>query len=1069
MKAIIISLFILIGNSLFAQAGRFDSTFGSSGQFVLPPTVYQYNSGLISAEAIQPDGKILLAGYNNVYRLNNVGTLDSSFGTNGHIAISFAGASSVSLKKIAVQPNGKIVITGTISYPATNYIDSLNTYNDADIAVVRLNANGSYDLSFNSVGFKIIDLILLTHATGQTNHSNDQAGGLSIRSNGKILVGGQTFNNTNSPGGDWDATLVQLNSNGSFDTNFNKDGIQILKKKGTNEFITGIALQPDGKTVMAGYINSGGTSTSDILTIRVNTNGSLDNAFKTKGYIVTDVSNASDDHASSVILQPDGKILIGGTSITLDGSTNAVLIRLNSNGQFDNSFGANGISAIVVSYDNPVTDMALQSDNKIIQISSSFTLFRYNTNGSLDTTFGTNGANKVSFTVPPASQYGGGYAVAVAGDGRIVAAGNTNIRVDKYTSGTTEAVVRLLPNANNGSVKAPKDTTASLQGNCVKQVNNIDPILSGSISLSDIKYYRYNQQQSYSYTFGSVYTYTFIDSGSGSASGKTFLPGTTTRVIYVFRLDPSQQAAFDVTITGGTPATALDFDGIDDRVELPAFASASFPSASHLYTLEAWVKVRGYNKNGGSVIFSAQQGSDSGVYAGINENGYINTYHPNTGLVTSGYQVPLNTWTHIAFVQSPNSLSLFVNGSFVQTLLSSPHYQVKTANKAYIGAYTNNGTTFTRQFNGQIDNMRMWTTALCETQIQSLLNKNLDNAGGVPGNLITEYSFNNAGTIAGCVNTGDTLLTDARGTFIGYLKNFFLQGPSSNWVDGSGPATEEETSLPALTLSVDITNTNGYRFNSEIQITCDSGTCGAYAYFTPVISNLCNTPVNISYTFPSGTYLPTSGTEYADTVTVADSLGNVATYPFTIGVFEYQAPQLVTKDTSIMLNQNGTVVVAPKWVISSVSDNCTPTKDIVLAVTPNHFNTKSIGANTVTVTARDLTGNIATQKATVTILPYSSSAGKNLIVNSRKSLQTEFTVIISPNPSKSDFNIQVKSSNLEDKITIRVTDEVGRMMDILSNVNVNEVKKIGAGYKVGIYFAEIIQGTHRKIIKLVRI
>lgn len=163
-------------------------------------------------------------------------------------------------------------------------------------------------------------------------------------------------------------------------------------------------IQANGKIVVLG-INMAGMS----IIIRYNTNGTIDTTFGTNG-IVTDNTGIS---ASDVILQPDGKIIIGGVDALFE---NFQLIRYNSNGTIDASFGINGV---VTGPSGVGNSMALQIDGKIILVGTNnntglFEVVRYNPNGSIDIVF-ESGPDQFALDV------------AIQDDGKIIVAGNSSV------------------------------------------------------------------------------------------------------------------------------------------------------------------------------------------------------------------------------------------------------------------------------------------------------------------------------------------------------------------------------------------------------------------------------------------------------------------------------------------------------------------------------------------------------------------------------------------------------------------------------------------------------------------
>lgn len=263
--------------------GSIDPTFNSA-EAAVTGTANPLDTGGANVRtiAIQSDGKILLAGFIGAYagiphpgivRLLADGTLDASFAA---ISLQFADGSIEHglWAKPAIQPDGKILIAG----------DFTGVNGTPDPGVARLNSNGTLDATFNPAGF--------------TRFSpNRHIRGVVIQADGKIIIGGE-FNVT---GGAQDVPLVRLNSDGSLDQSY------VFPGGGLSFFgaIHDLVLQPDGKPIAAG--NS---------IYRLNTDGSLDSTFTIP--VLIDSSPSAFPGVFTLNLQPDGRILVGGTFSDVD-------------------------------------------------------------------------------------------------------------------------------------------------------------------------------------------------------------------------------------------------------------------------------------------------------------------------------------------------------------------------------------------------------------------------------------------------------------------------------------------------------------------------------------------------------------------------------------------------------------------------------------------------------------------------------------------------------------------------------------------------------------------------------
>jgi uncharacterized delta-60 repeat protein len=336
--------------------GSLDTTFGTDGIV---------SAALIATRAadvaIQADGKIVVtyADY-TVTRYNSDASLDTSFGDGGTAAtVLDYGASSV-----LIQADGKIVVSGS------------------DFALARYDSNGNLDPSFG-VGGKV--------NTG----FGGQGSGLVGQPDGKLIVAGDIF-----AGGHTSFAVARYNTDGSLDASFGTGGEVSTSFGSTNNGANSVTLQADGKIVAAGASDN----SENLALVRYNVDGSLDASFGSGGMVTTSVPNGSGSAAESVKIQPDGKILVAGYSFVLGSNTDFVLVRYNSDGSLDSSFGTGGkVETELGSIADAANSLVLLPDGKILVVGTTgdrpvgsagdqpgldFALARYNSDGSLDTSFG---------------------------------------------------------------------------------------------------------------------------------------------------------------------------------------------------------------------------------------------------------------------------------------------------------------------------------------------------------------------------------------------------------------------------------------------------------------------------------------------------------------------------------------------------------------------------------------------------------------------------------------------------------------------------------------------------------
>lgn len=331
------------------------------------------------------------------------GKLDSTFGVDGRVVVSPGSGNNVA-QGVAVQADGRIV---TVGY---GYDGTFNNF-----AVTRVNPNGSLDSTFNGTGISMTPV----------GPRDAESYGVAIQSDGKIIVVGASFNGVNS-----DLAIVRFNTNGTLDGTFGTNGQTIIDVAGANDLARSVAIQTDGKIVVAG--NSFVGSNSDVVVIRLETNGLLDTDFDGnsgigQGIVTTQVGTGN-DFGYAVRIQPNGRILVSGYySAPL--STDSFVLRYNVDGVLDTTFSEDGRGTYGFS-PNDVDEalaMALQPDGRIVIAGcirgngrlNDYLIARLNTDGSTDATFGAAGFTRVEFSPNPDIALG----VAVQGDGKIVAAG----------------------------------------------------------------------------------------------------------------------------------------------------------------------------------------------------------------------------------------------------------------------------------------------------------------------------------------------------------------------------------------------------------------------------------------------------------------------------------------------------------------------------------------------------------------------------------------------------------------------------------------------------------------------
>ncbi len=356
----------------YTSTHSLDPTFGTEGVVL---TDFGKSYDWAYALALQPDGKIVVGGVSDVTgskdfalaRFLPDGSLDPSFGRGGLVTQGMRSLTADEIRGIAIQPDGKIVAGGS------SHEDVVTIGPNSDFLVARYLPNGSNDLSFGIGGLMSTDFGRGTF---------DQPHALALQPDGKVVLGGYT-NDGDGPGvlfGADQLALARYTQSGMLDPGFGEGGTVVFDGGTLDERILALVNAPDGGLLAGGYVN--GEKRSDLLLAKVRTDGSLVSGFGTtgKGVSVNDLGTYS-ERVSSLVVQPDGKVVAGGQTAVAHNADLAVF-RYTAEGALDETFGRGGVA----SYDfegreDRVQAIALQADGKILAVGQSeadFALARFN-------------------------------------------------------------------------------------------------------------------------------------------------------------------------------------------------------------------------------------------------------------------------------------------------------------------------------------------------------------------------------------------------------------------------------------------------------------------------------------------------------------------------------------------------------------------------------------------------------------------------------------------------------------------------------------------------------------------
>ena len=271
--------------------------------------------------------------------------------------------------------------------------------------------------------------------TTSLDHFGDEAKAVTLDTNNRILVAGVSANGLN-----FDFSLARYNEDGSLDTTFSDNGVVTTQIGSGDDQAQAIALQEDGKIVVAGYAFNG--QDSDFALARYMTDGRLDLEFGLGGIVVLPIGNGN-DMAHAVAVQADGSILIAGSASGTSGRV-AALARIRDNGSLDPSFGYDGVVFSGSGRDTIAHDLLIQEDGAIV-VTGQYTdregetllLMRYLANGRPDLDFGLAGVADTALVYPAETA---GTSITLQENGAILIAGSSGSGKDQDI-----ALFRYLP------------------------------------------------------------------------------------------------------------------------------------------------------------------------------------------------------------------------------------------------------------------------------------------------------------------------------------------------------------------------------------------------------------------------------------------------------------------------------------------------------------------------------------------------------------------------------------------------------------------------------------------------
>jgi uncharacterized delta-60 repeat protein len=352
-------------------------------------------SDAAQAAIVDAQGNLIMAGsaggnYSVLASITRTGALNGAFGTGGIYEHDLSPGLGDSLRALVRMDDGRMVGCGTFFSPGTA----------TDFDVVRFMADGSLDSTFDGVGFAVTPFA----TSGSGGLLFDQCNAVAVQADGMIVSAGFTAED-----GPNHVALTRHTASGQLDTGFGTGGKVDMNAAATsngNSEARAVLIQPDGKVLVAGY--AFGPGNAELLLMRLNTDGTPDATFGTAGITRTPVGTG-EDMANAMVRQPDGFIVIAGSTIVSDGRRDFVVARYNSSGVLDATFGNGGLVTTPVGPSDDVAyALTLMPWGRLVAAGSAristggsgtdLALVSYNRDGTLDRYFGDGGARMVNIS-----------------------------------------------------------------------------------------------------------------------------------------------------------------------------------------------------------------------------------------------------------------------------------------------------------------------------------------------------------------------------------------------------------------------------------------------------------------------------------------------------------------------------------------------------------------------------------------------------------------------------------------------------------------------------------------------
>jgi uncharacterized delta-60 repeat protein len=1086
MKKTVIALLLLSSYALlFAQSGTLDQSFGGTGFIKTPATAIGYSVSVGRQVFVNADGTLSFVlqvqDKAAIARRLADGTLDATYRNNG-----YSDMSSIYLGSSAIQSDGKIVLAG-IPNQSSGFM------------LVRYNTDGSLDASFGQGGVTITPLAPSVYLNAIT-----------ITQTGDIIVGGGS-----APGGHTEFTLARYSSSGMLDPTFGNNGLVTTDINAVSSNIVSLALQPNGMIIAGGTVQTNGNG--DFAMARYDVNGNLDRNFNSTGIVTSDFG--SFDYLLSVAVDADGRVYAGGTSFDGVAYNHFRIARYNSDGTTDLSFNGGSVFPTVNNSNEGLVQMKIQSDGKIVAEgtisngSQDIEIIRFNTDGTLDNGFGNNG---FIFGDINSAQDDANF-LDFDSDGKILAGGD-NVDFSKIAGYISFSCFRFntdgSPDNGFGSGGSVIDFLPIYSFDYRSMFEQKDGKLltiSGSNAQVDNSIYlnRFNSDGS-------------LDNSLGQG-GRIFLNPSAAG----FFQPDGKVLAVSYSGSGDINLTRYNTDGnIDPNFGVSGnvttdFGGTEYPNLAAFQT-DNKIIVGGatYDDNGSDCIVVRYNSDGSldqsfGNGAGFAKIAIDNYDQPQDMVVGPDGKIVVA----ILGEAFPPDFSYFYFDILIVRLNSDGTPDQSFGNQGtllyrrssgdFVGplqVLNNNKIVFTDLL--QVAN-EGYTSSLQRLNVDGTLDLTFGQNGIVscdPGSMIVQsdgkmivagYQPDNQGNLKFTLsrfndngevdptfgNNGQTILsfTDLDNR-IGFA--YLSSSSNSLFVSGAGTSKNEESFGIIAKFHADAAGS--ISCPGDTVVNTDKDLCSAQVNnIDPTV-----TPQNANVTYKLTGATTGSGNGSAGgkifnkgITTVTYTLSNDATKSctFTVTVLDKQKPVIDNLSASpstlwppdhsmkdILVNYSASdncgvngvqlIVSSNEPIQTAEKDDQSPDWQILdshhVRLRAERLESGNGRTYTIKVTASDSSGNRTTASTTVTV--------------AKSNIQTcHFTVTAAPNPSNNYFLVTLKSS-CSDKISLRLTNNMGTLVTTMSNLTSQQTVKLGTDLLPGIYFLDATQGANTQTLKLVK-